>query len=58
MEPRITLLSRWLDDVRREQDQPSWAEWFQWLGEQLERESPCKEGAPAYQRFAGWRPRS
>jgi hypothetical protein len=25
----------WLDAVREEQDQPSWAEWYHWLAEQL-----------------------
>lgn len=27
-------LDQWLVDVREEQSQPSWAEWFDWLGEQ------------------------
>jgi len=27
-------LSRWLDDLREEQQQPSWGEWFEWLGDQ------------------------
>jgi len=50
-------LSRWTDTVRREQAQPSWAEWFQWLAEQLARDSAQKEAYPAYQEFADWRPR-
>ena len=49
-------LSRWMDTVRQEQAQPSWAEWFQWLAEQLARESEQKEAAPAYEKFANWRP--
>jgi hypothetical protein len=50
-------LARWTDSVRQEQAQPSWAEWFQWLAEQLARESEQKEAHPAYERFANWRPR-
>jgi hypothetical protein len=50
-------LARWTDAVRREQAQPSWAEWFQWLAEQLTREAEQKESNPAYTRFAEWRPR-
>jgi hypothetical protein len=50
-------LVRWTDSIRAEQDQPSWAEWFQWLADQLARESEQKEADPAYRRFADWRPR-
>jgi hypothetical protein len=50
-------LAPWMDSVRAEQAQPSWAEWFQWLAEQLARESDQKERSPAYQKFADWRPR-
>ena len=50
-------LEGWMDSVRQEQHQPSWAEWFQWLAEQLAKESELKEANPAYQRFADWRPR-
>ena len=50
-------LARWMDSIRAEQDQPSWAEWFQWLADQLARESEHKEADPAYRRFADWRPR-
>jgi len=50
-------LARWMEAVRQEQAQPSWAEWFQWLAEQLARETEQKEAHPAYERFAGWRPR-
>jgi len=49
-------LAGWTDAVRREQAQPSWAEWFQWLAQQLARESEQKEAHPAYERFADWRP--
>jgi hypothetical protein len=50
-------LARWMEAVRQEQAQPSWAEWFQWLAAQLARESGDKEARPAYERFADWRPR-
>ncbi len=50
-------LARWTEAIREEQDQPSWAEWFQWLAEQLIRESDKKESHPAYERYANWRPR-
>lgn len=39
----------WLETVREEQCQPSWAEWYQWLVEQLMIVDPGK--APAYLRF-------
>ncbi len=47
-------ISAWLETVREEQSQPSWAEWFQWLAEQLiELEV---ESEPAYSRHKNWRP--
>ena len=49
-------LATWVDSVRKEQSQPSWAEWFQWLAEQLTRESELKDARPANERFADWRP--
>ena len=27
-------LARWQEDLREEQSQPSWGEWFEWLGDQ------------------------
>jgi hypothetical protein len=50
-------LSVWVAAVRDEQSHRSFAEWFQWLAEQLQRESPHKEANPAHERFASWRPR-
>jgi hypothetical protein len=50
-------LAPWMESVRAEQAQPSWAEWFQWLADQLGRESAQKEAEPAYQKFTDWRPR-
>jgi len=50
-------LEAWQWTVRDEQMQPSWGEWFQWLCEQLERDSHEAESLPAYERFASWKPR-
>ncbi len=44
----------WLKTVREEQDQPSWAEWFQWLAEQLIQRKD--QGEPAYLKFRDWQP--
>ena len=49
-------LARWTVTIRQELAQPSWAEWFQWLADQLTRDSEQKEAQPAYQRFANRRP--
>jgi hypothetical protein len=45
-------LSAWLDAVSKEQEQPSWAEWFQWLAEQLKAVEGRKQ--PAHLRFKDW----
>jgi hypothetical protein len=45
-------LSAWLKAVSEEQEQPSWAEWFQWLAEQLKAVEGRKE--PAHLRFKDW----
>ncbi len=50
-------LAMWVATVRLEQSHRSFAEWFQWLAEQLLRESPQKEANPAHERYADWRPR-
>ena len=50
-------LGTWVETVRKEQNHRSFAEWFQWLAEQLGRESAEKEAHPAHERYAGWRPR-
>jgi hypothetical protein len=50
-------LAPWMETIRAEQVQPSWAEWFQWLAVQLSRDSAQKEANPAYQKFSDWRPR-
>ena len=50
-------LGPWVGAVRQEQGHRSFAEWFQWLAEQLARESAQKETNPAYERYVDWRPR-
>ncbi|PCH51040.1 MAG: hypothetical protein COC20_06090 [Cellvibrionales bacterium] len=47
-------LAVWLEVVRREQEQPSWAEWFQWLAEQLSDSKTQSE--PAHIKYRDWRP--
>jgi len=42
----------WQNDVRREQDQPSWGEWFEWLGDQAEKHKNLEP--PAHIRHADW----
>lgn len=44
----------WLEVVRIEQQQPSWAEWFQWLAEQLSERKQRNE--PAYKKYRDWQP--
>lgn len=47
-------LRQWNEDIRLEQQQPSFAEWFEWLGDQaLQRKSPS---APAYLQHKNWKP--
>jgi hypothetical protein len=43
-----------LRQMREQQSQPSFAEWFQWLAEQCEKQKD--ESAPAYSKHAGWVP--
>ena len=54
----ITVMYRkteaWQQAVRAEQNQPSWAEWFQWLAEQLSRR--VNDTEPAYSKYRDWRP--
>ena len=50
-------LGPWVAAVRQEQSHRSFAEWFQWLAEQLGREGAEKEAHPAYERHADWRAR-
>lgn len=47
-------LRPWLSQIRQEQSQPSWAEWFEWLAGQCERRKLGQE--PAYRKYADWHP--
>ena len=47
-------LGPWIDQIRKEQSQPSWAEWFQWLAEQCERRKNSQ--GPAYTEHGNWMP--
>jgi hypothetical protein len=47
-------LGPWLIHTRELQQQPSWAEWFDWLAQQCERHKD--EQTPAYIRHANWIP--
>jgi len=42
-------IGAWLETVREEQEQPSWAEWYQWLAEELVNVEGRK--IPAHLRF-------
>ena len=46
-------LGPWLVHIRMEQQQPSWAEWFQWLAQQCEQHKGRR--APAHERL-DWKP--
>ncbi len=43
-------LARWNEDLREEQQQPSWGEWFQWLGDRALEVKHAAE--PAHVRLA------
>jgi len=45
-------LGPWLTQIRLEQSQPSWAEWFQWLARRCELHK--NNGAPAYIKHDNW----
>jgi hypothetical protein len=47
-------LRRWNEDHREEQQQPSWAEWFEWLGDQALKQK--SESVPAHIRHRSWKP--
>jgi hypothetical protein len=42
-------LARWQEDLRDEQQQPSWGEWFEWLGDQARKVKHSEE--PAHIRY-------
>ncbi len=43
-------LKRWQSEVRIEQDQPSWGEWFEWLGDQASKSKHSEP--PAHVRYS------
>lgn len=47
-------LSNWQADMRVEQSQPSWGEWFEWLGDQAERVK--HDSLPAHIQHSKWKP--
>lgn len=47
-------LSVWLEAVRAEQKQPSWAEWFEWIALMANKHKAKKD--PAHNRVAHWKP--
>lgn len=50
----IKKLRRWIEDLREELDQPSWAEWFEWLGDQALKAKSISE--PAHIAHKNWKP--
>ena len=47
-------LRQWQEDLREEQEQPSWGEWFEWLGDQaLKRKNAAQ---PAHIKYTDWAP--
>jgi hypothetical protein len=54
----VTTMNRklrvWQNDMREDQQQPSWGEWFEWLGDQaVKRRS---HGSPAHIQHRDWTP--
>jgi hypothetical protein len=47
-------LHDWLETLREEQNQSSWAEWFQWVAQQMANSKT--ESAPAHEKYRNWRP--
>ena len=47
-------LRQWIKDLREEQQQPSWAEWFEWLADQAQKNSSVS--APAHIEHKNWKP--
>jgi hypothetical protein len=51
-----TNLEQWADDIRREQGREKFAEWIQWLAEQLQRLEQREGKAAAFLRYRSWKP--
>ena len=50
-----TKLAPWAKDIRANQDQPRFMEWFQWLAERMA-ENRKPSVAPAHEQHKAWRP--
>jgi hypothetical protein len=46
-------LQKFTEDMRIVQQQPSWAEWFEWLANQANKRKSMVE--PAHIRYRGWK---
>ena len=42
----------WQNDRREAQEQPSWGEWFVWLGDQAEKNK--RQDVPAHIKYRDW----
>ncbi len=49
-------LCRWINDMRKDLDNPAAFEWFEWLAKVLE-ELGSADCAPAYEKYRDWKPR-
>lgn len=47
-------LGQWQEDVRIEQNQPSWGEWFEWLGDKINQRKETTQ--PAHIKYRNWSP--
>ena len=47
-------LRHWQEELREEQQQPSWGEWFEWLGDQSLKSKSVSE--PAHIKHRNWKP--
>jgi hypothetical protein len=47
-------LGAWQNDMRETQNQPSWGEWFEWLGNQAEKTQ--RDSVPAHIQYDDWKP--
>jgi len=47
-------LRQWNEDLRVEQDQPSWGEWFEWLGDQAIKRKQAS--GPGHIEHRDWKP--
>ena len=47
-------LAQLQEDIRKENSQPSWAEWYHWLGDQVTRVKDSQP--PAHKLHKNWKP--